>query len=71
MCSTQYDFDILLGHWQVHNRKLKERLADCDDWETFTATLDVQSILNGLGNVDEFAAVDSDFKGTTLRLFNP
>ena len=71
MSSTQHDFDFLLGRWQVHNRKLQERLADCDDWETFTAKLDVRSILNGLGNVDEFAAVDSDFKGTTLRLFNP
>lgn len=61
MASYKHDFDFLLGKWRVENRKLKERLAGCDDWDKFVATLEVKPILNGLGNVDEFAAVDSDF----------
>jgi hypothetical protein len=27
-----HDFDFLFGHWQVHHRKLKERLANDREW---------------------------------------
>ena len=67
------DFDFLLGDWRIVNRRLTERLAGADTWDTFNATLSVRPILGGLGNVDEFKAelngrvVDA----TTLRVFNP
>lgn len=67
------DFDFLIGEWNIRNRRLRERLAGSDTWDTFDATLSVRPILGGLGNVDEFEA---DWDGThvvatTLRIFNP
>ena len=32
------DFDFLLGRWQIHNRRLRERLKGSDSWEEFEAT---------------------------------
>lgn len=67
------DFDFLIGEWRVRNRRLTERLKNCDTWEEFEATLSVRPILGGLGNVDEFRTTlnGADFEGMTLRLFNP
>jgi hypothetical protein len=48
------NFDFLIGHWRILNRRLTERLAGADTWDTFEATLSVRPILGGLGNVDEF-----------------
>ena len=49
------DFDFELGHWIVHNRRLRARLAGCDDWEIFDATASTHTILDGLGNLEELA----------------
>ncbi len=69
--SSHRDFDFLIGRWQVHNRKLNQRLVQCTDWQEFDAELTVRPALNGFANVDEFVVTGSDFKGMTLRLFNP
>lgn len=71
--SSKHDFDFYEGKWRVHNRKLKERLNDCNEWEEFEATGEMQIILNGLGNTDNFVtSVNGEpFEGRTLRLFNP
>jgi hypothetical protein len=29
------DFDFFIGNWRVHHRRLKERLAQNNDWEEF------------------------------------
>jgi hypothetical protein len=34
-----HDFDFLVGHWRVHHRKLKERLANNHEWIDFEGTL--------------------------------
>ena len=51
---TASDFDFWLGSWKVHNRRLRERLADSDEWDEFEASRDRGPILDGLGNEDEF-----------------
>ena len=68
-----HDFDFLFGAWCVVNRRLVRRLADCTEWETFTARQKAWPILDGLGNMDEFAteAWQPGFIGMTLRLFSP
>jgi hypothetical protein len=71
--SSQNDFDFLVGHWIIHNRTLKTRLANCKDWIEFQATGTQQKILHGLGNIDNFIT-DFDgipFEGMSLRIFNP
>lgn len=71
--SSHKDFDFLIGHWQIHNRKLKARLENCTEWIEFEATSLMQIILNGIGNTDHFYANLNarPFEGMTLRLFNP
>ena len=71
--SSPSDFDFLIGKWRVHNRKLKKRLSDCDEWAEFEALAECRKILNGLGNIDSFQAdVDGKpYEGMALRLFNP
>jgi hypothetical protein len=36
--SSKHDFDFLVGGWKIRNRKLKEPLAGCDEWDEFDAT---------------------------------
>jgi hypothetical protein len=72
-CSSQKDFDFLIGKWKVHNRKLKSRLSGCAEWTEFEAQVDCRKILNGFGNIDSFQTmVDGrPFEGMSLRLFSP
>ena len=67
------DFDFLFGDWHVHNRRLRERLRGCTDWEEFAGVSQARPILGGLGNVDEitFERTSGQLHGCTLRLFNP
>ena len=67
------DFDFFMGEWKVHNRRLRERLKGCTDWEEFEATCKAFPILGGLGNFDEITLrrESGDHLGATIRLFNP
>ncbi len=71
--SSETDFDFMFGNWKIRNRKLKERLNNCDEWIEFEARQEFRLILNGFGNTDSFfAEFDGKlFEGITLRLFNP
>ncbi|MEK7724333.1 MAG: hypothetical protein AAB336_08310 [Acidobacteriota bacterium] len=71
--SSKNDFDFMVGNWKICNRKLKERLNNCDEWIEFEATQEFKLILNGFGNTDSFFAEfdGKPFEGMTLRLFNP
>lgn len=70
--STEHDFDFWMGRWRVDGRRLRERLADCDEWEEITATSIAWPLLGGLGNVDEFHTdFGGGFVGMSLRLFDP
>jgi hypothetical protein len=67
--SSEKDFDFYLGHWKIHNKKLKTRLNNDTEWEEFEATCDFHKILGGMGNTDYYHA--PPFEGCSLRLFNP
>jgi hypothetical protein len=47
------DFDLLMGNWRVHHRRLKERLSNNHEWIEFEGTSTAQKILGGLGNMDD------------------
>lgn len=48
-----HDFDFLIGSWQVHHRRLKERLANNREWIEFEGTSVVQKVMGGYGTVDD------------------
>ena len=65
------DFDFELGHWTVHNRRLRERLAGCTAWDTFDATVSTHSILDGLGNQEEMRSEHlPGYIGMAFRFYN-
>ena len=67
------DFDFLIGTWQVHHRRLKERLKGSSEWEEFEGDTVDRKILNGLGNMDEniIYRETGPIHAVTLRLFDP
>ncbi len=69
---ARVDFDFLMGDWQGHNRRLRERLKGSTSWEEFSCELTVRPILGGLGNFDEvtFNREKGAARGATLRLFD-
>ena len=70
--SSARDFDFWMGRWHIRNRVLRERLADCDEWDEFDATSVAWPILDGLGNQDEFRTDHcGGFVGMSFRFFDP
>jgi len=71
--SSKEDFNFYEGHWNIKNRKLKERLSGSNDWQEFTAKQEMKIILLGFGNTDNFIATfdDEPFEGRTIRVFDP
>jgi len=71
--SAKTDFDFYAGKWKIRNKRLKARLANCDEWVEFEATQDMRIVLDGLGNIDHFYATfdDEPFEGMSMRFFDP
>jgi len=67
------NFDFLIGKWKVLNKRLKERLTNCDEWVEFHAEMETKSILNGLALMDEMksAHYGDNFIGLSIRMINP
>lgn len=70
---ASHDFDFLVGHWHIKNKRLLHRFQNSNEWESFEATGTMNLILGGLGNIDNFIPEqwEAGFIGMTLRLFNP
>ncbi len=65
------EFDFLYGAWKVHNRRLRQRLARCQEWEEFDATSTARQLLRGAGNEDEFVTdFAGGFTGMSFRFLN-
>jgi hypothetical protein len=61
-----------MGRWNVHNRRLRERLAGSDEWDEFSSRVVARPILDGLGNEDEFRIdYDGGFVAMSFRFFDP
>jgi len=71
--SSKNYFDFYEGSWIIRNRKLNHRLGNSDEWTEFEAKQQMNIILLGLGNTDNFSARinDDPFEGRTIRLFDP
>jgi hypothetical protein len=68
-----HDFDLRVGNWTAHNRRLKERLLDCHEWVEFDATQTFWPLMGGYANVDEnvFKLPGGEYRGVTLRAYDP
>jgi hypothetical protein len=67
------DFDFLIGRWQVHHRRLKERLADDTRWDEFGGSSQLRTLMDGRANVDD-NVIDlpgGPYRAVTLRSFDP
>lgn len=67
------DFDFEIGSWQVHHRRLDERLAGCTTWTEFDGTAVTTKILGGFGNLeDNFLELPGDpYRAVALRSYDP
>jgi len=70
--SSEDDFNFLMGNWTIRNRKLKTRLNNCTEWEEFESKWKIKTMLNGLGNIENYYATidDKPFEGVALRFFD-
>jgi hypothetical protein len=70
--SASQDFDFLIGNWVVKHRKLKHRLANRDDWETFSGTCAMKTLLDGSANVDDnlLETPEGAYRAASLRAFD-
>jgi hypothetical protein len=72
MQSPINDFDFFIGNWKVSHRRLRQRLAGCQNWETFTGETSVQKILGGYGNIDDnvLELPGETYRAISLRSFD-
>jgi hypothetical protein len=66
-------FDLRVGEWTCHNRKLKERLAGSHEWVEFDGTQSFRLLMDGYANVDENVFTipgAGPYKGVTLRAYD-
>lgn len=67
------DWRWLVGSWDVHHRRLKERLVGDTRWEEFGGRSAVWPTMNGLGNFDDniVEIPSGTYRGMSLRAFDP
>jgi len=67
------DFDFLIGHWQVHHRRLKERLANSHEWIEFAGTSVVWKVMGGYGTMDDnvLELPSVTYRAAGLKSFDP
>jgi hypothetical protein len=70
--STKNDFDFLFGRWRVFHRRLRERLAGCNEWQEFEGTSEARPTLGGLGNMDDnlLNLPAGPFRAASFRAFD-
>lgn len=69
--NRRHDFDFLHGVWHVHNRRLRTRLAGCNQWDEFDARVETRPVLGGIGNREHFETDwDGGYRGMAIRLYD-
>jgi hypothetical protein len=65
------DFDFFTGSWDGRQRRRRQWLAGCDEWEEFGSTAECWSLFDGAACVDELRVPERGFSGLSLRLLDP
>ena len=70
-----HDFDFVIGHWNVHLRKLLHPLTGSTEWVSYTGTSVMRKLWDDRANVEEFKVTSADgqqhIDAQTLRLYDP
>ena len=68
-----HDFDFLVGEWTVHHRRLKERLANNDEWVEFEGRSTVHPVMGGQALFDDnvLELPSGLYRAAGLRAFDP
>lgn len=67
-----HDFDFEVGDWTVCNRRLRERLAGCSDWDEFEASATVRALPDRMGNHEILRSEHvPGYVGMAFRLYDP
>ncbi|MFD2205752.1 DUF1579 domain-containing protein [Kiloniella antarctica] len=70
-------FDFLMGTWNVHHRRLVERLINSDNWQEFGGQMIAQPLLGGPenygGNMDDnvLDLPGNPYRAISLRTYDP
>jgi len=64
-----HDFDFLHGGWIVSHRRLRQRGANCRDWDEVEGSAETRPLLGGLCNVEEHSIPGAS--GVAFRSFDP
>jgi hypothetical protein len=70
----QHDFDFEVGRWNIHLKRLKDRLAGSTTWVEFDGTSVTRKVWDGKADLEEFetdSPAGGHIEGLTLRLYNP
>lgn len=72
MISAPTDFDFVIGDWLVTHRRLKERLASCNEWVEFDGKMSTKKILGGFGNIEDnlLQLPGEDVRAIALRSYD-
>lgn len=67
------DWRWLVGNWDVRHRRLRERLAGSDQWDSFAGRSAAWLTLDGLGTIDdnEMELPGGAYRGMGIRAFDP
>ena len=68
-----HDFDLRVGRWTAHHRRLKERLAGSTEWVEFEGTQTFWKAMDGYANVDDNVfdmPGGAAYHGVTLRAYD-
>ncbi len=70
--SAPKDFDFIIGDWRVSHRRLKTRLAQCEEWVAFEGLSSTTKILGGFGNVEDnlLHLPDGPYRASAVRSFD-
>jgi hypothetical protein len=68
-----HDFDFLIGKWNVHHHRLKERLAGSHEWVDFDGTSELWMTLNGHGTIDDnyLDLPGGAYRAVGIRAYDP
>ena len=67
------DWRWLAGSWDVEHRRLKERLAGSNEWQSFSGKSNLWMAMDGLGTIDDnlIDLPDGRYRGAGIRAFDP
>ncbi len=72
LAAAPTDFDFVMGDWRVRHRRLKERLAGCEEWIEFDGAMSTSKILGGFGNLEDniLGFPDGEVRAIALRSYD-